>query len=75
MTPFQPRTYARHVAVIPAAKLCDSIAIVFLSIEVRIRQISADTSTAAPFCFDCQGTRMTQMTKDFIMRHDENYVE
>ena len=24
---------------------------------------------------DCQGTRMTQMTKDFTMRHDENYVE
>ena len=37
MTPYQSRPYARHVAVIPAAKLCDSIAIVFLSIEVRIR--------------------------------------
>ena len=24
---------------------------------------------------DCQGTRMTQMTKDFAMRHNENYVE
>ena len=24
---------------------------------------------------DCQRTRMTQMTKDFAMRHDENYVE
>ena len=24
---------------------------------------------------DCQGTRMTQTTKDFAMRHDENYVE
>ena len=24
---------------------------------------------------DCQGTRMTQMTKDFVMRHDESYVE
>ena len=23
---------------------------------------------------DCQRTRMTQMTKDFAMRHDENYV-
>ena len=37
MTPYQSRPYARHIAVIPAAKLCDSIAIVFLSIEVRIR--------------------------------------
>ena len=37
MTPYQSRPYARHVVVIPAAKLCDSIAIVFLSIEVRIR--------------------------------------
>ena len=37
MTPYRSRPYARHVAVIPAAKLCDSIAIVFLSIEVRIR--------------------------------------
>ena len=37
MTPYQSRPYARHVAVIPAAKLCDSIAIVFLSIEVRIQ--------------------------------------
>ena len=37
MTPYQSRPYARHVAVIPAAKLCDSIAIVFLSIDVRIR--------------------------------------
>ena len=37
MTPYQSRPYARHVAVIPAAKLSDSIAIVFLSIEVRIR--------------------------------------
>ena len=36
MTPYQSRPYARHVTVIPAAKLCDSIAIVFLSIEVRI---------------------------------------
>ena len=36
MTPYQSRPYARHVSVIPAAKLCDSIAIVFLSIEVRI---------------------------------------
>ena len=24
---------------------------------------------------DCQGTHMTQMTKDFAMRHDENYVQ
>ena len=24
---------------------------------------------------DCQRTRMTQLTKDFAMRHDENYVE
>ena len=24
---------------------------------------------------DCQRTRLTQMTKDFAMRHDENYVE
>ena len=24
---------------------------------------------------DCQRTRMTQMTKDFAKRHDENYVE
>ena len=24
---------------------------------------------------DCQGTRMTQITKDFALRHDENYVE
>ena len=37
MTPYQSRPYARHIAVIPVAKLCDSIAIVFLSIEVRIR--------------------------------------
>ena len=37
MTPYQSQPYARHIAVIPAAKLCDSIAIVFLSIEVRIR--------------------------------------
>ena len=37
MTPYQSRPYVRHVAVIPAAKLCDLIAIVFLSIEVRIR--------------------------------------
>ena len=37
MTPYQSRPYAKHVAVIPAAKLCDSIAIVFLSIEVRTR--------------------------------------
>ena len=37
MTPYQSRPYARHIAVIPAAKLSDSIAIVFLSIEVRIR--------------------------------------
>ena len=35
MTPYQSRSYARHVAVKPAAKLCDSIAIAFLSIEVR----------------------------------------
>ena len=36
MTPYQSRPYARHVTAAPAAKLCDSIAIVFLSIEVRI---------------------------------------
>ena len=24
---------------------------------------------------DCPDTLMTQMTKDFAMRHDENYVE
>ena len=36
VTPYQSLSYARHIAVIPAAKLCDSIAIVFLSIEVRI---------------------------------------
>ena len=37
ITPYQSRPYARHIAVIPAAKLSDSIAIIFLSIEVSIR--------------------------------------
>ena len=30
---------------------------------------------AAPYFVDCQRTCMTQMTKDFAMRHDESYVE
>ena len=33
------------------------------------------TISLAKTSIDCQGTRMTQMTKDFTMRHDENYVE
>ena len=59
MTPYQSRPYARHVAVIPAGKLCDSIAIVFLSIEVRIRH-----------CLLSRGQAQNGVNFDFEVKFD-----
>ena len=76
MTAHQSVAYVRHIKLAPAANLCTLSAIVFLPIKPWIwRHIFANTSTAAPYFVDCQRTRMTQMTKDFAMRHDESYVE
>ena len=76
MTAHQSVAYVRHMKLAPAANLCTLSAIVFLPIKPWIwRHIFANTSTAAPYFVDCQRTRMTQMTKDFAMRHDESYVE
>ena len=53
---------------------CESLypsAIVFLPIRAWIwRHIRRQRHFV-----DCQRTRMTMLTKDFAMRHDENYVE
>ena len=61
--------------VIPAAKLCDSIAIVFLSIEVRMwHHLRRYLDQQRHFVY-CQEYPYRQITKDFAMRHEENYVE
>ena len=75
MTAHQSVAYVRHIKLAPAANLCTLSAIVFLPIKHEYDAIFADTSTAVPYFVDCQRTRMTQMTKDFAMRHDESYVE
>ena len=74
MTPCQSRPYARHIAVIPAAKLCDSIAIVFLSIEKNTTPSPPMPRSAAPFCLLSKYPYL-QISKDFDMRHNKNYVE
>ena len=52
--------YARHIALIPAAKLCDSIAIVFLSIEVRIwHHLRRYLDRQRHFVY-CQSTRIAR---------------
>ena len=40
-----------------------------------LRTYDGDTKYQLGNFVDCQRTRMTQLTKDFAMRHDENYVE
>ena len=72
MTAHQSVAYVRHIILAPAANLCTLSAIVFLPIKAWIwRHIRRRQRHFV----DCQRTRMTQMTKDFAMRHDENYVE
>ena len=75
MTPYQSRPYARHVTVIPAAKLCDSIAIVFLSIEVRIWHNLRRYIDGSAILFWLSRDPYDPDDQDFTMRHDENYVE
>ena len=60
MTAHQSRPYAKHITVIHAAKLCDSIAIVFLSIEVRIwHHLRRYLDRQRHFVY-CQSTRIAR---------------
>ena len=72
MTAHQSVAYVRHVTLAPAAKLC---AIVFLPIKAWVWRHLRRYIEGSAILLTCQGTRMTEMTKDFAMRHDENYVE
>ena len=76
MTAHHSVAYVRHIKLAPAANLCTLSAIVFLPIKAWIwRHIRRYLDGSAIFCWLSQRTRMTQMTKDFVMRHEEIYVE
>ena len=75
MTAHQSLAFVRHIKLAPTANLCTLSAIVFFPIIEWIwRQIRRYLDNSAIFC-SLSRTRMTQMTKDFAMRHDESYVE
>ena len=59
--------------VIPAAKLCDSIRISF-NRGKNVTPSPPIPRSAAPFCLLSEYP-YRQITKDFAMRHEENYVE
>ena len=75
MTAHQSVAYVRHIILTPAANLCTLSAIVFLPIKSMNMTPYSPIPWRQRRFVDCQRTRMTQMTKDFAMRHDENYVE
>ena len=75
MTAHQSVAYVRHIILAPAAKLCTLSAIVFLPIKAWMWCHIRRYIDGSAIFVDCQWTRMTQMTKDFAMHHDENYVE
>ena len=73
MTAHQSVAFVRHIKLAPAANLCTLSAIVFLPIKAWIwRHIRRYLDGSAIFLLT---VCMTQMTKDFAMRHDESYVE
>ena len=75
MTPHQSRLYARHIAVIPAAKLWDSITNrISFNRSKNMTPSPPIPRSAAPFCL-LSKYLYRQITKDFAMRQDENYVE
>ena len=77
MTPYQSHPYARHIALMPAAKLCDSIAIIFLSIKVTIwHHLCWYLDRQRHFVY-CQSIPIWPDNQRFrhAARHDENYVE
>ena len=82
MTAHQSVAHVRHIKLAPAANLCILSAIVFLPLKAwiwrhihryrpRRRQRHILLTVNGPVC----PARLTQMTKDFAMRHDESYVE
>ena len=74
MTAHQSVAYVRHIILVPAANLCTLSAIVFLPLRAWIWRHIPIPRRQCHFV-DCQRTRMTMLTKDFAMRHDENYVK
>ena len=63
MTPYQSRPYVRYIAVIPAAKLCDLIAISF-NRRKNMTPSPQIPRSAAPFCL-LSKYPYHQITKDF----------